>query len=192
MASLASAIYSYRLSRQAHHVSTYYGAIGLFRELDKTFVEYPETRPYIYDGKPVDPDDPDYHRVRAVAELVLDAFEWIWYRQRSLNAEGEWGWRAYIIDTFTSSPALQQHYASAASWYPGITRLIADRSLDGAFPTPRRPGGGGPKAAGRPFPRFSPGAPRGRGHLRPGASPAGERTDVRRDPHSSDPAGRFP
>jgi hypothetical protein len=28
--SLGSALYSYRLSRRAHHVSTYYGAIGLF------------------------------------------------------------------------------------------------------------------------------------------------------------------
>jgi hypothetical protein len=134
VASLFSAVYSYRLSRQAHHVSTYYGAISLFRELDKTFVEFPETRPYFYDGKPVNPDDPDRHRVQAVAELVLDAFEWVWYRQEKLNAEGEWGWKAYIVETFYSSPALQQHYARRRSWYPGITRLIADRSLapDGA------------------------------------------------------------
>ncbi|MEU4568282.1 hypothetical protein [Micromonospora sp. NPDC023956] len=129
-ASLLSAIYTYRLSRQSHHVSTYYGAIGLFRELDKTFVEYPEMRPYFYEGKPVAVDDPNRQRVKAMAEMVLDAFEWIWLRRRSLNAEGEWGWRAYIIDTFSSSPALQQHYARSDSWYPGITRLIADCSIE--------------------------------------------------------------
>ena len=121
-ASLFSAIYSYRLSRQAHQVSTYYGAVGLFRELDRTFVEYPEIRPYFYDGKNVDDDDPNRHRVQAVAELVLDAFEWIWHRQRNLKAGGEGGWRAYIVETFSSSPALQQHYVKSTSWYPGITR----------------------------------------------------------------------
>ncbi|RLK25185.1 hypothetical protein DER29_3171 [Micromonospora sp. M71_S20] len=124
-----SAIYSHRLSRRAHHVSTYYGVIGLFRELDKTFLEYPEIRPYFYDGKPVGDDEPDRHRIRAAAELILDTFEWIWYRRKDLNAKGEEGWRAYIVDTFSSSPALQHHYASSASWYPGITRLIAEHGI---------------------------------------------------------------
>ncbi|MEU8023466.1 hypothetical protein AB0B88_14740 [Micromonospora haikouensis] len=68
MASLLSAVYSYRLSRQSHHVATYHGVIGLLRELD-------------------------------------------------------------MVDTFSSSPALQTHYAKSASWYPGITRLIADCSI---------------------------------------------------------------
>lgn len=129
MAAILSAIYSYRLSRKSHHVATYYGVINLFRELDKTFVEYPDLRPYVYDGKTVELDDPNRHRVQAVAELVLDTFEWIWLRQKDLNAKDEDGWRAYIADTFSSSPALQQHYARFASWYPGITRLIADRGI---------------------------------------------------------------
>lgn len=127
--SLLSAIYSYLLSRQAHHVSTYYGAIDLLRELDKTFLEYPDLRPYFYDGKPFDVDDPNRDRVLAAAELVLDAFEWIWYRQDKLNAKSEEGWRAYTIDTFSSSPVLQQHYLASESWYPGITRLIAEGSI---------------------------------------------------------------
>ncbi|MEW2378138.1 hypothetical protein AB0883_18820 [Micromonospora sp. NPDC047812] len=134
-AAVLSAIYSYRLSRRAHHTSTYYGVIGLFRELDKTFIEHPEIRPYFYDGKPVDVDESNRHRVRAAAELVLDTFEWIWHRRKDLNAKGEEGWRAYIVDTFSSSPALQQHYVRSASWYPGITRLIADHGIvlkDGA------------------------------------------------------------
>ncbi|MBM7080315.1 hypothetical protein [Micromonospora humida] len=127
--SLLSAFYGYRLSRQAHQVSTYYGAIGLFRELDKTFVEHPDIRPYIYDGKPLADDDPNRHRVQAVAELVIDAFEWIWYRRKKLNAKAEEGWRAYIVEIFSSSPVLQQHYVRYESWYPGITRLIAERSI---------------------------------------------------------------
>lgn len=79
--SLLSAVYSYRLSRRTHDISIYYGVIGMFRELDKTFVEYPDIRPYFYEGKPADADDPNLQRVRAVAELVLDAFEWIWHRK---------------------------------------------------------------------------------------------------------------
>lgn len=125
--SLLSAVYSYRLSRRTHDISIYYGVIGMFRELDKTFVEYPDIRPYFYEGKPADADDPNLQRVRAVAELVLDAFEWIWHRKEELNTEDETGWMNYIADTFFSSPALQQHYASFAHWYPGITRLITER-----------------------------------------------------------------
>jgi len=122
VAAILSAIYSYRLSRRAHHASTYYGAIGLLRELDKTFIEYPDTRPYFYDGKPVDGDESSRQRVQAVAELVLDTFEWIWHRQDVLNAKNEVGWQTYIVDTFSSSPALQEYYASYAPWYPGITK----------------------------------------------------------------------
>ncbi|WP_320067665.1 hypothetical protein [Micromonospora sp. RTGN7] len=129
IAALLSAIYSYRLSRRAHDTSIYYGVIGLFRELDKTFIEHPEVRPYFYEGKPVDVDDPNLQRVRAVAELVLDTFEWIWYRRKELNAEAEEGWMAYIFDTFYSSQALQEHYVRFPSWYPGIRRLIADHAI---------------------------------------------------------------
>ncbi|KXK63670.1 hypothetical protein AWW66_01520 [Micromonospora rosaria] len=139
---LLSAVYSYRLSRKAHRVATYYGVIGLFRELDKTFIEYPDVRPYFYDGKPVDVDGPTAYRIRAVAELVLDTFEWIWHRQKDLDTNGEDGWRAYIVDMFSSSPALQQHYAGSTSWYPGITRLIADRAVVLHAGT-AGPGGGG-------------------------------------------------
>ncbi|WP_431977223.1 hypothetical protein [Micromonospora haikouensis] len=127
--SLLSAVYSYRLSRKSHHIATYHGVIGLFKELDKTFIEYPEIRPYFYAGKPLALDDPQLPRVEAVAELVLDSFEWIWYRQESFDAENGGGWKAYMVDTFSSSPALQMHYAKSASWYPGITRLIADCSI---------------------------------------------------------------
>ncbi|MGY3520623.1 hypothetical protein [Micromonospora haikouensis] len=129
MASLLSAVYSYRLSRQSHHVATYHGVIGLLRELDKTFIEHPEIRPYFYGGKPLAADDPQLPRVQAVAELVLDSFEWIWYKRKSFDAENGGGWKAYMVDTFSSSPALQTHYAKSASWYPGITRLIADCSI---------------------------------------------------------------
>lgn len=127
VAIVISLLYSYRLSRRTHDISIYYGVIGMFRELDKTFVEYPEIRPYFYEGKSLEADDPNLHRVRAVAELVLDAFEWIWHRKEELNTDDETGWMNYIADTYFSSPALQQHYASVASWYPGITRLIAER-----------------------------------------------------------------
>lgn len=127
---LLSTAYIYRLSQRAHRVSTYYGVIGLFRDLTRIFIEHPELRPYFYDGKPVDVDDKLRHyKIQAAAEAVLDSFEWIWRRRIELNTKGEDGWRAYIVETFSSSPALQQHYARFSSWYPGITQLIADHSI---------------------------------------------------------------
>ena len=142
--SLISAVYGFRLSRRAHYVSTYTGVISLFRELDRTFIEYPDLRPYFYDGKPVGVDDPNHNRVQAAAELVLDTFEWIWYRQENLNAEDEKGWQTYIAETYFSSPALQQHYTRYPSWYPGIARLIADHKN-----VPTETGRVGPVSAGR-------------------------------------------
>ena len=75
--SAASTVYSYRLSRHNHDVSTYYGVIHLFRDIDKVMIEYPEVRPYFYQGKAIVPGDPNGPRVEATAELVLDVFEWV-------------------------------------------------------------------------------------------------------------------
>jgi hypothetical protein len=126
MVSLGSAFYSYRLSRRAHHVNTYYGAISLFRDLDNVFISYPELRAYFYGGKQATGDDSNAMRVQAVAELVCDVFEWIWHRQEKLTGSDKGGWQAYILDTFAQSPALRHHFVQHTSWYPGVARLLRE------------------------------------------------------------------
>ncbi|MEU2614529.1 hypothetical protein ABZ570_23540 [Micromonospora sp. NPDC007271] len=93
------------------------------------FIDHPDIRPYFYDGKQLTAADRNRQKVQAVAELTLDAFEWIWYRRKRLNAEGELGWEAYILDTLASSQPLREHYLSRARWYPGITRLLRDHPI---------------------------------------------------------------
>lgn len=127
--SMASTAYSYRLSRHSHDVSTYYGVIHLFGDIDKVMIEYPEIRPYFYQGKVVTSGDLNGPRVKATAELVLDVFEWVWHRQEKLSLEDKDGWEPYILEVFSNSPALREHYAKCSSWYPATNRLLRQHAL---------------------------------------------------------------
>src|SRR5689334_1586477 len=44
------------------------------RDITRLFLEYPELRPYFYNGVDIDEKNPDFHKAETVAELILDIF----------------------------------------------------------------------------------------------------------------------
>lgn len=87
-------------------------------EVDRIFVENPGLRPYFYSGQDISEDDPNYNKVVAVAEYLLDYFEsallqldlfpQVWPRSV---------WEAYTVDSFMNSPILRRYWRSRQGWY---------------------------------------------------------------------------
>jgi hypothetical protein len=78
--------------------------------LDEIFITYPETRPYFFYEKDISCEDPNYERVSAIAEFMLDFFDTIIVQVKEFPETWprNW-WEASIIDTFAHSPFLCGH-----------------------------------------------------------------------------------
>jgi len=95
------------------------GAEDRLTALDEIFVTYPEIRPYFYESKAIEPDDPNYQRVCAAAEFLLDYFDAILIQVKQFPETWPQGWwESFIEDTFAESPVLCNHlYRIADSGY---------------------------------------------------------------------------
>ncbi len=101
-------------------------------EIGRIFIEYPELRPYFYEGKPVTPEHPDYQRVEAIAEVILDIFWTMAEQTRGAaispeKAAGARMWYSYVNDCFTNGPILVEVLKKRESWY-GLDILNKARS----------------------------------------------------------------
>ncbi|WP_330460543.1 hypothetical protein OIB37_28885 [Streptomyces sp. NBC_00820] len=163
MAVLVSVIAAWmatRVSAKTHETTSYHAGTDLFMEVNRVFVEHPEVRPYFYDGKELTEGDPNSNRVQAVAELMLDVFEWIWHRREGITEADRQAWADYVGQMFRLSPALRKYHLDHLAWHPTITELyFSETSFTGTtIPRPTTPGPGadapdkppGPPAAAGP------------------------------------------
>lgn len=94
------------------------------RDITRMFLEYPEMRPYFYEGKSIEPGHPDYHRAETIAELILDIFWTMSNQARRTEVidtpEAEAGkrlWDDFVADSFTMSPIMVKTALRRQSWY---------------------------------------------------------------------------
>lgn len=112
-----------RISSRAVAAQTLQNLTQEVIEISKIMVEYPELRPYFYEGEPITRDDPNYSRVMAVAEMYLDFLESFQDDYvRSLNGMGEGGevwdyWENYFKDMFATSPTICLLSIETQHWY---------------------------------------------------------------------------
>jgi hypothetical protein len=106
-----------------------YGTIAAHTlEIDRLFIERPYLRPYFYGGKDLSKADKEtYHRVMAMAEFQLDAFDAIMTQRDYLpddkdKQEDLQTWQRYFEDSFTKSPALCERISWNPDWY--MTSLV--------------------------------------------------------------------
>ncbi|WP_327338451.1 hypothetical protein OG384_22105 [Streptomyces sp. NBC_01324] len=127
--SVAAGWKAYAVSAKSHQTASYHSGTDLFMQLNLVFVEYPEVRPYFYSGKTLPPQETDPHvqRVHAVAELMLDVFEWIWHRREGITAVDRQAWSDYVGEMFALSPVLRQYHLDHLNWHPTITDLYFAR-----------------------------------------------------------------
>jgi hypothetical protein len=127
---------THQTATRSHETSSYHAGTDLFLQLNLVFIEYPHVRPYFYDGKPLTQDDPSHHRVQAVAELMLDVFEWIWHRREGISEVDRQAWADYVASMFALSPVLRDYHLAHLAWHPTITDLYFSRGefADVVFP----------------------------------------------------------
>jgi hypothetical protein len=92
--------------------------------LDEIFMNYPQYRPYFFNGQTVyvGVKDIDENMLYAISDATLDIFLAIIQRKRvSAYAWVEWtldDMTAFIQHIFEHSPFLRNHFEKVQSWYP--------------------------------------------------------------------------
>ncbi len=86
--------------------------------MDQLFITYPDLRPYFYLGKEISEGDPNYARVLAIAEFLLDYFGSILIQHRRFPQiwPTNW-WEPYFTHVFANSPILCWYLESTVDWY---------------------------------------------------------------------------
>ncbi|MDV6297466.1 hypothetical protein ACWEQV_29080 [Rhodococcus aetherivorans] len=106
---------------QSLEVVTYNGATDLTLQIDRIFIEYPELRPYFYEGQsPIDQDETLRQRVDAVSEFALDALECIWDHREKYTEMDRESWKIWINEFMASSPRMRGLYEDHTTWYPAL------------------------------------------------------------------------
>ena len=83
------------------------------------FIEHPDLRKYFYDAEEHVPPQPQGDRVLAVAELMLDYFDYVLLQQKrsaELHRHNFWS-EQYLIDSFSAGPILCDYLERKKSWY---------------------------------------------------------------------------
>lgn len=98
------------------------------QDIHRIFLDNPEIRPYFYEGRDCQPNDPDYARIQQMAELLCDFYDSLLMQYQLYP--GAWDhsrWQRYIEDIISSSPVLREYLdrPSVRAWYrrgtPGHT-----------------------------------------------------------------------
>jgi hypothetical protein len=87
--------------------------------IDSIFIQYPELRKYFYEAEERMPPQSERDRLFAVAELMLDYFDYVLLQQRrspALHPHNFWS-EEYLIDSFSASPILCEYLAGRKDWF---------------------------------------------------------------------------
>jgi hypothetical protein len=102
-------------------------------EIMKFFAEHPEVRPYFYDNKPLTKAETELERLRVLstAEMVSGFMELVALQVEQQPAEIQPRWKAYIVDTYSSSGVVRDHLTSCEAWYAeDLLRLLPTQSVE--------------------------------------------------------------
>ena len=113
-------------------VSIFQGNDNRSFEMGRLFVDYPELRPYFYQGQDIQEDDPAYGKAIAIADLLLDFFDTILLQPQYLPAAFiRESWGTVIDDIFAKSPILCRHWHAVQDWHSNelekIVRAVEER-----------------------------------------------------------------
>ena len=120
--SAAQAKRSVQISGRALHATANQYASDLVIRAGRVLIDYPDLRPYFFDGKR--PAANHWNQVEAVALSQLDIMEAIWDHHdefKDLDCEA---WREWTHAILQSSPTMQERYDP--DWYPSLKLMLAD------------------------------------------------------------------
>lgn len=143
MISVVAGWKAYGVSARTHETMSFSSGTELFMLLNQAFIDHPEARPYFYDGKALTDGDPLLHQVHAIAEMMLDVFDWIFHRREGLSASERTAWSSYVGHMLALSPALREYHLAHCLWHPTVDEMYFPggrfTATPGAAPPPRTP-----------------------------------------------------
>ncbi len=87
-------------------------------EFDRVILDNPGLYKYFYQGQDLTPDDPEYARVMAAAQLLANYFDG--YFQQQGRYRQMWPdrlWKEYIRDHVAKSPVLRRYVTENPRWF---------------------------------------------------------------------------
>jgi hypothetical protein len=114
-------LHQYYIAREGVSVNEYNSGAYPEIELDKAYLANSELRPYFYENKHLDSNDPARMRVLALAEMSLDCFQVVLTQDKehpnSASKEERDEDFQWIADSFKNSEVLRDYMDSHQSWY---------------------------------------------------------------------------
>ena len=105
-------------------------------EFDKTILEQPTLYRYFYQGQDLDPDDPEFARVMAAAQLLANYFDGFFQQQgmyRQMWPDSLW--KRYIEDHVAKSPVLRRYVIENSGWFSPEFVQICNPSKQAVLPS---------------------------------------------------------
>jgi hypothetical protein len=135
---LISTVVAFKTDHRSIEIDTYNRATELFLKLNEIFIDHSKLRPFFYDGRSLeDAADPEEReRVLAVAEMVLDIFDWVGHECEGASDIDRESWESFIRATFLTSPVLVDYHRVHPDWHPVLEELLSRES----GPLPRKRG----------------------------------------------------
>lgn len=112
-----------RISNRGVEAQTWQEITQQGNDISRIFVDHPDLRPYFYDNKSIDRNDPNFQAVMSICELYLDYIdsmqdEYVFALPgMAKNGENRALWDRYFKDMFASSPALRAYSIEKKHWY---------------------------------------------------------------------------
>jgi hypothetical protein len=97
------------------------GISTLWIGIDRFFVDYPELRPYFYDGRDLHPQQDDHTRwrVEATAEMLLDCFTNIYWQFEHMGFRGFERYGRFMQVMYRDQPCFRRWADQHAGWLDG-------------------------------------------------------------------------
>ena len=85
-------------------------------EIDRTLIQYPQFRKYVYGNEPLDSSNPDYELIMSVEELIVDVVENIDVFKKEIPEEYVDGWDNFV-ELVKKSSAYDEFINHYGYWY---------------------------------------------------------------------------
>ena|SRR2546423_3462572 len=116
---LIALILEVRHLKKSIHSSTYQRIYEQMINIDRFFIRRPTLKPYFYDRKEVETNNPaELNELFSIAEMLIDYFDSVYHQQDCMPEDTFPQFSAFMRDLCSNSPLLKDFLNERKEWYP--------------------------------------------------------------------------